>query len=194
MVQPHAQEDTEAGQGAQKRWEGSCIPVHTFLRKYHWALKRTDTYDSPVIHTAPVLPASPTSSMAPVALEKTCLSQLSGDFWLKAMVVCPFSHRLFLLPSDTSIASQENVAKVGSSLPMPPEEPQEPMAVEKDDMAMEKDDMAMHDSASPFLGLTSCSGIRFVVTPPPKDWAVDCRELDAARKAVKAFLCDTFST
>lgn len=69
---------------------------------------------------------------------------------------------------------------------MPPEEPQEPMAVEKDDAAM-------RDDASPFSGLTSRSGIQFVVTPPPKDWAVDCRELDAARKAVKAFLCDTFS-
>lgn len=43
------------------------------------------------------------------------------------------------------------------------------------------------------LGVTSRSGVQFVVTPAPADWTVQSREQDNAKKEVKNFLSDSFS-
>lgn len=49
----------------------------------------------------------------------------------------------------------------------------------------------VEDEAS--YGVTARSGVRFVVTPAPKDWSIPSKELDNAKKEIKNFISDSYS-
>ncbi|KAG9044325.1 hypothetical protein FS837_008341 [Tulasnella sp. UAMH 9824] len=81
--------------------------------------------------------------------------------------------------------SADHVAAGGVSLPTVPE----PLA---DVAEPDPDASSMQIEESTPLGVTSRSGVQFVVTPAPADWTVPSREQENAKKEVKNFISESF--
>ncbi|KAG8902566.1 hypothetical protein FRC00_002450 [Tulasnella sp. 408] len=84
-------------------------------------------------------------------------------------------------------ASKENVAEKVIPLPSPPEESHE---------MGEADPGTTHDiprgGSGETVGVTTPSGVSFVITPTPQDWTVPSKELEKIRSKIKDFITSSY--
>lgn len=88
----------------------------------------------------------------------------------------------------SSTAPKENVAENVIPLPRPPEESHE----------MDEADIGTtHDVAGggsgETVGVTTPSGVSFVITPAPQDWTVPSREIEKIKSKIKEFISASYS-
>ncbi|KIO26896.1 hypothetical protein M407DRAFT_23838 [Tulasnella calospora MUT 4182] len=81
--------------------------------------------------------------------------------------------------------SADHVATEGISLPTAPEPSPDGIEPEADPSLMQVEEVTS-------FGLTARSGVRFVVTPAPKDWLVPSKEQDNVKKEIKSYISETF--
>ncbi|KIO29008.1 hypothetical protein M407DRAFT_6486 [Tulasnella calospora MUT 4182] len=84
-------------------------------------------------------------------------------------------------------ASKENVATKGIPFPTPSEESYETAAVDSGTTQ----GLASSGSGEN-LGVTTPSGVSFVITPAPRDWTVPSKEADKIKSKLKEFLANSF--